>query len=602
MECEAFLPYFFTALTHVSGRFRWVYCQLEYLGKCLPGRIQHALDELPSTLDETYERTLREIDDTNWEFARRLLLCVAVASRPLCVEELAEIIAFDFKTGPIPKFHEEWRLEGPVETVLSTCSTLLSVVDRYGSPFIQFSHFSVKELLTSPRFADRCDYISRRYHVSMTPAHTLIAQACLGILLHLDKTITKDRLGNFPLAEYAAERWFEHACVEGVSENAEEGMKQLFDPSKPHLAVWVWIYDPMRPWNRYNRPERPVSVAGTPLHYAASCGLHNFVKVLVIERSQDVHARSVWDKSTPLHSACGNGHVEVACVLIEHGANAMAQDENGLTPLHQASRCGNVDLAQFLVGHSADATAQDNNGLTPLHEALGSGNVGLARFLVEHGADATAQDNNGLTPLHQASGSRNVDLAGFLVEHGADTTARDKTGSTPLHQLCGSYYGNVDFALFLIEHGADATAQDKNGSTPLHRASGSGNMDLAGFLVEHGADLAAQDKNGSTPLHQASLFGRVELVRLLIGHGANAAAQDKKHGSTPLHLASRSGHPEVVQTLLTHGAYANIRDESGWTPLHFASQEGHEEVVRLLLNYDENNGALPIASDMKNTN
>jgi len=74
-----------------------VYCQLEYLSKCLPGRIQHALDELPSTLDETYERTLREIDDTSWEFARRLLLCVAVASRPLHAEALAEIIAFDFK-------------------------------------------------------------------------------------------------------------------------------------------------------------------------------------------------------------------------------------------------------------------------------------------------------------------------------------------------------------------------------------------------------------------------------------------------------------------------------------------------------------------------
>jgi ankyrin repeat protein len=88
---------------------------------------------------------------------------------------------------------------------------------------------------------------------------------------------------------------------------------------------------------------------------------------------------------------------------------------------------------------------------------------------------------------------------------------------------------------------------------------------------------------------------------LLIEHGADAAAQDK-HGLSPLHLASRSGHPEVVQTLLTYGAYPNVRDKSGWTPLHFASQEEHEEVVQLLLSYDENNGALPIASDMKNTN
>ncbi len=121
-----------------------MYCQLEYLSDCLPGRIRQSLDELPATLDGTYERVLREIKDTNWEFARRLLLSVAVVARPLGVEELAELLAFDFKAGQIPKFREDWRVEDPIEAVLSTCSTLLSLVHIYDSPVIQFSHFSVK--------------------------------------------------------------------------------------------------------------------------------------------------------------------------------------------------------------------------------------------------------------------------------------------------------------------------------------------------------------------------------------------------------------------------------------------------------------------------
>src|ERR1700742_297964 len=173
-------------------RFRWVYCQLEYLGGCLPGRIRQALDELPVTLDGTYERTLREIKDTNWEFARRLLLCVAAVSRPLRVEELAEFLAFDFKAGSIPELREDWRLDDPVDAVLSTCSTLFALVkENEFNDFqvIQFSHFSVKEFLTSARLAKNCDPISHRYHISMTSAHTLVAQACLGMLLHLDETI-----------------------------------------------------------------------------------------------------------------------------------------------------------------------------------------------------------------------------------------------------------------------------------------------------------------------------------------------------------------------------------------------------------------------------
>lgn len=38
------------------NRFRWVFCQLDKLRRCLSPRIRQALDELPETLDETYER------------------------------------------------------------------------------------------------------------------------------------------------------------------------------------------------------------------------------------------------------------------------------------------------------------------------------------------------------------------------------------------------------------------------------------------------------------------------------------------------------------------------------------------------------------------
>ncbi|KAF8467477.1 hypothetical protein DFH94DRAFT_600255, partial [Russula ochroleuca] len=162
-----------------DGMFRWVYCQIVYLRLCLPGRIRHALDELPETLDETYERALRDINKANWEFAYRLFQCVAVAFRPLRVAELAEILSFDFKTGPIPKFHEDLHMEDPVEAVLSTTSSLLAIVDVEGSLIIQFSHYSVKEYLTSSRLAETNDIILRHYHISMTVAHTLAAQACL---------------------------------------------------------------------------------------------------------------------------------------------------------------------------------------------------------------------------------------------------------------------------------------------------------------------------------------------------------------------------------------------------------------------------------------
>ena len=289
--------------------------------------LERALNKLPATLDETYERTLGEIEDANWEAARRLLQCVAVASRPLRVEELAEILAFDFNVGPIPKFHVDCRLGDPVKAVLSICSTLISLVDIEDSRVVQFGHFSVKEFLTSTRFAQKRDTISGRYHISMSPAHTVITQACLGILLHLPEDVTKVSLMQYPLAGYAGEHWFEHARFKDVPQKVIEGMTQLFDRRKPHFAIWLWIYNPTLPsWERRGtgQAQKPFPPNGTPLHYATFCGLRDVVEVLVIG-SHDVNSRNFNYELTPLHLASREGHLDVARFLAEHGANAAGQ-------------------------------------------------------------------------------------------------------------------------------------------------------------------------------------------------------------------------------------------------------------------------------------
>ena len=135
-------------------------CQLQYLRHCLRQHIWQALDELPDTLDKTYDRTLEEIGKQNWEYIHRLFQCVAAASCPLCVKELAEFLAFDFDIDSTPTLQENWHKEDPAHAVRLTCSSLLAIVDVDGSSVIQFSHFSVKEYLTSKCLAESKDDIS----------------------------------------------------------------------------------------------------------------------------------------------------------------------------------------------------------------------------------------------------------------------------------------------------------------------------------------------------------------------------------------------------------------------------------------------------------
>jgi hypothetical protein len=78
------------------------------------------------------------------------------------VEELAEVLAVDFgDEGGIPKLNPNWRWEEQEQALLSSCSSLIAIVKSYKSRIVQFSHFSVKEFLTSPRLATSSGDISR---------------------------------------------------------------------------------------------------------------------------------------------------------------------------------------------------------------------------------------------------------------------------------------------------------------------------------------------------------------------------------------------------------------------------------------------------------
>jgi len=280
---------------------------LDSLRQCLISRIRRALDDLPETLDETYERTLLDINRNIWAHAHRLFQCLVVALRPLRVEELAEFLAFEFEDGESPIFQADCRPEDPREAVLSTCSSLIAIVDDSGSTVVQFSHFSVKEYLTSTRIAEGRVL---RYYTPPEPAHFLVTRACLSILLQLGDQIGKECMEDFPLVHYAARYWVKHAKVGNALSQIEDLVKQLFDPRNPHFACWISIWNKDRPYFSRREYSRP-----TPLYHAALYNLCGVAKWLVNTCSQNINAFGGFYGS-PLHAASATGSFDVAQFLL----------------------------------------------------------------------------------------------------------------------------------------------------------------------------------------------------------------------------------------------------------------------------------------------
>ncbi|KAF8485423.1 hypothetical protein F5888DRAFT_345616 [Russula emetica] len=528
-----------TLSERADGMFRWIFCQLEVLRQCLPPSVRRTLGELPESLDETYERILKEIKKPNRDLARRVLQCLVVATRPLRVAELAEVLAVDFDDDEgIPRLNSDWRWEDQEQALLIACSSLIAIVEggdveasdsdsiaeandgaseveaddgnndveaghshleaetddgdshiedsdsdfdaeaghsdseaetddgdshveAGDSRIVQFSHFSVKEFLISSRLATAGGEVSN-YHIDSEPAHTILGQACLGVLLQIQDNVDGHTRKDHPLARYAAKHWTTHAQFGEVSSRLHKGMEYLFDANKPHFKMWLTLCD---------IDTRPDSTSGTtiyfftfnkspaaPLYYAALCGFHDLVEHLITKHPQDVNADGGYYVQ-PLVAALAGEHFQTANLLRHNGADPDVRCENGINPLHAVASYGNFKVVRILIEYNpAYINARDAAGWTPLLWASSSHyseDGSVVRLLLEHGADINVPSIIGWTPLHWASYHEALEVVRLLLEHGADVEVKNNDGKTALQVAADiGLRGRDKIVELLREHGA----------------------------------------------------------------------------------------------------------------------------------------------------
>uniref|UniRef100_A0A8C3PIR7 Ankyrin repeat domain 17 n=1 Tax=Calidris pygmaea TaxID=425635 RepID=A0A8C3PIR7_9CHAR len=254
---------------------------------------------------------------------------------------------------------------------------------------------------------------------------------------------------------------------------------------------------------------------------------------------------------SPLTLAACGGHVELAALLIERGANLEEVNDEGYTPLMEAAREGHEEMVALLLGQGANINAQtEETQETALTLACCGGFLEVADFLIKAGADIELGCS---TPLMEAAQEGHLELVKYLLAAGANVHATTATGDTALTYAC------------------------ENGHT-----------DVADVLLQAGADLEHESEGGRTPLMKAARAGHVCTVQFLISKGANVNRTTANNDHTVLSLACAGGHLAVVELLLAHGADPTHRLKDGSTMLIEAAKGGHTSVVCYLLDYPNN--------------
>jgi hypothetical protein len=153
----------------------------------------------------------------------------------------------------------------------------------------------------------------------------------------------------------------------------------------------------------------------TQLHFSARKGLTTSVKRLLSIRNINVNVKDDRFGATPLHYAAENGHIEIAHLLLQNGANVNAKDKIGNTPLHFAAIHGHIDILHLLVDNGADLEAQSNDGGRALHFASLYRHLPFIQELISrYHVDINARRNNGSTALTFA----NHRISTFLQANG----------------------------------------------------------------------------------------------------------------------------------------------------------------------------------------
>ena len=298
------------------------------------------------------------------------------------------------------------------------------------------------------------------------------------------------------------------------------------------------------------------------------------------QRAQDTHnwIFSNGEKSLALKRAVESGHVGVAEVLLDKGADVNAVSEEAkskilrtksviarpVNHLQVATATNNVEMVNLLASRGVSSSSLEE----ALEKAVGQKLPKVVRALLQHGADPNALAG---VIFQSAIQSQRPEIIELLLRSHIKVAHAYLAANLPL----AVSQGRIDIVLLLIAYGADV---DYDHASALRKAVQNESIDLVlavmkGKPSRESVSVAfeyAFSAHSSTTLPEKYL-----LIETLLCGGA----QGERVAETLVQVV-RSGNRDIARLLILHGASPLHRSAEA---LKIAVAAGDVELVKILL-------------------
>jgi len=549
---------------------------------------------------------LCNIDESLVEDARRILILLCLASRPLTIAELIDGIAVEIEDQG--RFDVSRRLidEHDIHRI---CPGLIDVgldndpnYDPYRkkgkyTPTISVAHFSVQEYLESGRINNSK---AAKFGIKRQQAHDEVARICLTYLCSSQISqarITKDVVARYPLCHYAASDWHYHyKGTEDANNVSERLVLDFFQNQHTAFQNWVRLYDLENLWKietNFKKDKIP-----SPIFCASFLGM-NTILAQLLQYHQQIKTKQMNSQSeahlavarlidscesdiygNALQAASYNKHESVIQLLLANGADINAQGGGYGNTLQAACAGGHESIVQLLLINGANINAQGGIFGNALQAACAGGHESIVQLLLINRANINAQGGIFGNALQAACVKGHESIVQLLLINRADINAQGGDYGNALQAACAG--GHKSIVQLLLTNGADINAQGGDYGNTLQAACAGGHESIVQLLLTNGADINAQGGNYGNTLQAACAGGHESIVQLLLINGANINAQGGIYRNT-LQAACAGGHESIVQLLLINGANINAQGGIFGNALQAACAGGHESIVQLLL-------------------